>query len=226
MDWIYPLRELNMLTIILRMTLAILFGIVIGSERSRQNNPAGLRTHVLVCLGSALVMMTSQFLTKQFATLDLSRMGAQVISGIGFLGAGTIILSGGKVKGLTTAAGLWATACLGLALGIGFYEGAVLGFLAMTATLALLRNFSHKLVTKSQHIALYIIIDGLESLSRMSARFNELGVTIESLDFLAKDLLAGAMALEIDLVIPRRMTKTQLLSSISALGDIKVIETM
>ena len=121
------LRELNTASMVLRVVLAVLAGGILGLERGRKRHPAGLRTYILVCLGATLVMMTNQYIYQQFSTRDPARLGAQVISGIGFLGAGTIILTGrGQIKGLTTAAGLWAAACSGLAIGIGFYEGAIL----------------------------------------------------------------------------------------------------
>ncbi|OOM76611.1 MgtC/SapB family protein [Clostridium sp. BL-8] len=127
------LREVNTASIILRLTLATICGGILGAERGRKKRPAGFRTHILVCIGAAMVMITSQYMTDILHMAgDASRMGAQVISGIGFLGAGTIIVVGrNEIKGLTTAAGLWSCACMGLAIGIGFYEGAIIscGFL-------------------------------------------------------------------------------------------------
>jgi putative Mg2+ transporter-C (MgtC) family protein len=108
--------------ILLRMVLAAALGGFIGYEREHLNRPAGFRTHILVCVGAALVMMTSQYLAYRYPgdTIDLSRLGAQVISGIGFLGAGTIIRDGFNVRGLTTAASLWAVSCVGIAVGSGY----------------------------------------------------------------------------------------------------------
>ncbi len=127
------LREVNTASIILRLTLATICGGILGAERGRKKRPAGFRTHILVCIGAAMVMITSQYMTDILHMAgDASRMGAQVISGIGFLGAGTIMVVGrNEIKGLTTAAGLWSCACMGLAIGIGFYEGAIIscGFL-------------------------------------------------------------------------------------------------
>ncbi len=122
------LRQINTASIILRLTLATVCAGIIGLERGRKKRPAGFRTHILVCIGATLIMITGQYM-RDILHLgdDVSRMGAQVISGIGFLGAGTIIVVGrNQVKGLTTAAGLWACACMGLAIGIGFYEGAII----------------------------------------------------------------------------------------------------
>lgn len=109
------LKELNILSVIVRILLAIICGGVIGIERRRAHQSAGMRTYMLVCMGAAIVMATGQYMYDTFKTGDPSRLGAQVISGIGFLGAGSIITSGKtKVRGLTTAAGLWVSACIGL----------------------------------------------------------------------------------------------------------------
>ena len=120
-------RSINDISIIIRVLLSIIIGGVIGIERGRKHHPAGFRTYMLVCLGATLVMMTNQYIYQTFSNGDISRLGAQVINGIGFLGAGTIIVTRkNQVRGLTTAAGLWSSACLGLAVGIGFYEGAII----------------------------------------------------------------------------------------------------
>ena len=123
----YPwLLELNLLTMILRTLLALLCAGVIGYERDAHGSAAGLRTHILVCIGAMIAMSTGVFAATHFSG-DASRIGAQVVSGIGFLGAGTIMVNRGHIKGLTTAAGLWASACIGLAIGTGFYEAAIVG---------------------------------------------------------------------------------------------------
>ena len=110
-EFIGMMEELNSVSIIARLCLAVLCGGIIGVERGRKGRPAGFRTHILVCLGSALAMMTNAYLIEYYGGGDPARLGAQVISGIGFLGAGTIIVTGRQqVKGLTTAAGLWASA--------------------------------------------------------------------------------------------------------------------
>lgn len=151
------LRELNFASISLRIILSILIGGILGVERGTKNRPAGLRTYILVCLGSALVMMTNQYVYEIFQTGDPVRLGAQVISGIGFLGAGTIILTGrNKIMGITTAADLWTAACCGLAVGIGFYEGAVLGGLAIAFTVSGLLRLDIWIRKKSRYLDLYI----------------------------------------------------------------------
>lgn len=147
------LRELSMLSVIFRVILAITIGGLLGLERGRNHHPAGFRTYMLVCLGAALVMMTNQYAATIY-DVDPVRMGAQVVSGIGFLGAGTIIVTGKQqIKGITTAAGLWAAACCGLAVGIGFYEGAILcGVVICFIMAGLLRmdRFIHRIGTEME----------------------------------------------------------------------------
>ena len=114
--------------IIVRLLLAVVLSGLVGLEREVQGRAAGFRTHILVCVGAALLMLTDIHLVEQYkgiAQVDLGRIAAQVVSGIGFLGAGTIIRFGGSVRGLTTAASLWVVAGVGLAAGCGFYTGAV-----------------------------------------------------------------------------------------------------
>ena len=129
------LRQFNAASVFFRMTMAVICGGIIGMDREHKHRPAGFRTYMLVCMGAALTMLLGQYedmmLHTQWASAwgtvgqstDVSRMGAQVINGIGFLGTGTILVTGQQeVKGLTTAAGLWSSACMGLAIGAGFYE--------------------------------------------------------------------------------------------------------
>ena len=127
--------------IIMRLLLALVLSGLIGMEREKKSRPAGLRTHVLVCVSSALVMLTSKYISDEIGGTDPARLGAQVISGIGFLGAGTILRQGVSIKGLTTAASLWAVACMGLAIGVGFYEGAIVVAIIIYFSLFLLRKF-------------------------------------------------------------------------------------
>ena len=143
----YPwLMEPSLLTLLIRTLLALICAGAIGYERDVRGAAAGFRTHILVCIGAMLAMMTGQFTAMHFDRVDASRIGAQVISGIGFLGAGTIMVKNGDhIKGLTTAAGLWASACIGLALGVGFYEGAIVGAVAVFITEHVLLRVTRKI---------------------------------------------------------------------------------
>lgn len=158
------LRDLNLVSIIFRVFLAIVIGGILGFERERKNRPAGFRTYILVCLGSAMVMMTNQYACDVYKIGDPVRMGAQVVSGIGFLGAGTIMVTGkNKIKGITTAACLWTAACSGLAIGIGFYELALIGGVVIIFIMSGLHSLDAWTRKHSQYIDLYIEYNGAKS---------------------------------------------------------------
>ncbi len=153
------LRDFNIVTIIIRLVLAVLFGGVIGLERGRQRRAAGLRTHILVCLGAALTATVGFFAKDVLGIVgtDPLRVSAQVISGIGFLGVGTILLKGRfQITGLTTAAGLWVTAAIGIALGAGFYEGALVAFFVTVITVMLLHKIERTINDHHSSFGVYI----------------------------------------------------------------------
>ena len=151
------LREVTYLAVALRIFAAVVVGGILGLERGMKNRPAGLRTYMLVCVGACVIMLTNQYIYQTAGTGDPVRMGAQVVNGIGFLGAGTIIVTRrNQIKGLTTAAGLWSAAGVGLALGIGFYEAALAGTLAVCVVMTLLQRMDNKLHRKSKQLEAYI----------------------------------------------------------------------
>ena len=152
------LRDVNMVSITVRMVLAVLCGGIIGIEREYKRRPAGFRTHILICLGAAMTTLTSQFLYLELHYYtDMARLGAQVVAGVGFIGAGTIIVTQRqRVKGLTTAAGLWASAIIGLAIGGGFYEGGLFAtFLIILAEL-LFSKLEYRMLENAPEINLYM----------------------------------------------------------------------
>ncbi|MCI8408128.1 MAG: MgtC/SapB family protein [Lachnospiraceae bacterium] len=171
-DFLVPeyFRELNMLSILLRFLICIICGGMIGIEREWKHRTAGLKTHILVCLGSAVCMMTGQYVWVYFASagIDPTRIGAQVISGIGFLGVGTIIIKNNtQVKGLTTAAGLWVSACIGLAAGIGFFEIAVIGTLCVELLFLVVRQLKVFEVVREYTIHLYVEVEDVTNIKEL-----------------------------------------------------------
>ncbi len=157
------LNDINFWHILLRALLAALMGGIIGMERGKQGRAAGMRTHVLVCLGAALTAMTGEFAFNIFEVGDPLRVSAQVISGIGFLGVGTILIKGRfQITGLTTAAGLWAAATIGIALGVGFYTGAIVGFFATIITMTLMHRFEYRVTHKNTRFGMYVEVSGTE----------------------------------------------------------------
>lgn len=177
------LRQLNDISIVFRLVLALVFGGIIGLERERKGRPAGFRTHMLVCMGASLVMMINQYITTYLhITSDPARLGAQVISGIGFLGAGTIIVTGRQqVKGLTTAAGLWASACMGLAIGVGFYEGAVLSCFFIFTAIKLLNRFDSYIMATSKNMSIYVELSQSQDLGKIIDGIKQMGLKINDI---------------------------------------------
>lgn len=173
------IREVSWFAIIVKIVLSLMLGGALGYERGMKNRPAGFRTYMLVCLGASLVMMTNQYIFQYYDGGDIVRMGAQVISGVGFLGAGTIMVTGRQqIKGITTAAGLWAAACCGLAIGIGFYEGAILGGLTIFVVMAFFNKMEILFRKQSPVIGIYLEYTSKKNLSNflVAVREHELEV--------------------------------------------------
>ena len=156
------IREVTYLAVALRIFAAVIIGGLLGLERGMKNRAAGLRTYMLVCVGACVIMLTNQYIYQAYGSGDPVRMGAQVVSGIGFLGAGTIIVTRrNQIKGLTTAAGLWSAAGVGLALGVGFYEAALAGMVAVFFVMTLLQRMDNKLHRRSRQLEAYIELSGI-----------------------------------------------------------------
>ena len=146
--------------IMIRLAAAMVLGGLIGIDRGAKRRGGGARTDSAVCIGAALVMITGQYMETQWPGLtDMSRMASQVVSGVGFLGAGSILVSGHQVKGLTSAAGIWFSACVGLAVGIGFVDGAVLATAILLTGLHLLPLLEEKIYRYSRYVILYVEAD-------------------------------------------------------------------
>ncbi len=169
--------------ILLRLFLAIILGGMIGFERERLNRPAGFRTHILVCAGSALIMMVSAYgFSGQIGEgfeVDPGRIAAGVVTGIGFIGAGTILQQRGSIRGLTTAATIWVVSGVGLAVGVGFYLGAIITTFFVLGSLLLLRNFEKKFKARKREKNLQIVaIDQPGLLGRIANVLGELRINI------------------------------------------------
>ncbi len=177
--------------ICLRLFLAVVIGCIIGIERERKNRPAGMRTHVLVCVGASIIAIMENMMIADTIALNASfastgiaisygRISAQVVSGIGFLGAGTIFVSQKKIAGLTTAASLWNVACLGLAIGMGYYIIAVAGCIIVIITLTLLQRVVR--VNAVKHVEIKFI-HRVETIAFINDYFQSIGVNILDIDF-------------------------------------------
>ncbi|MCD7946849.1 MAG: MgtC/SapB family protein [Oscillospiraceae bacterium] len=180
------LRDLNILSIILRFLLAALCGGIIGAEREHSRHPAGLRTHLLVCIGAASCMMVNQYISTYLTPgSDMGRIGAQVVSGIGFLGAGTILVTRqSRISGLTTAAALWASACMGLTAGIGFYECTIILCVLMFIVLAVLSKLNTHFANAVSAIRVYVEFGEECRLGQVLALLKEADFTTSDIDTL------------------------------------------
>lgn len=155
------MREINIITVLVRLVLAMVFGGIIGIERGKQGRAAGMRTHILVCLGATLTALIGFFAAETLGmSNDPLRVAAQVISGIGFLGVGTILIKGRfQIVGLTTAAGLWCATAIGIALGAGFYEGAIIAFLCAVLTITVIHRLEYTINKKYSRFGIYVEIN-------------------------------------------------------------------
>ena len=220
------LRELTYLAVGLRIVAALLMGGILGLERGMKNRPAGLRTYMLVCVGSCLIMMTNQYIYQATGTGDPTRMSAQVVSGIGFLGAGTIVVTQrNQIKGLTTAAGLWACAAAGLALGIGFYEAAVIGGVPIFVVLTLLHRWDDRMHRKGRAFNLYFELSKDYPLGEFIRSVRALEIEIYDVRMESEMVLRdGASAFIATVKSKRRVEHTKILEQVNTLEGVAYLE--
>ncbi len=225
-DFQTDLYSINDSSIILRLVLAVILGGIIGFERGRSGRPAGLRTHILVCLGAVLAMMTNQYIYEEFGVSDPTRMAAQVISGIGFLGAGTILVTGRhQVKGLTTAAGLWATACMGLAIGIGFYKAAIAACIMITFATVVLHRFDNFLVSKSKMMDLYVEFSNTVPITSVLDTLKSFHVNIESIEIVKPTYGANAqLAAIMTIKLKQKKARVDVIAKLCSLEGVEFAE--
>lgn len=216
LDMFGNLRDLNVASVALRLALAMLFGGTIGFERGIRQRAAGLRTHMLLCVGSASTMLCSQYIYASYGVGDPARLSAQVISGIGFLGAGTIIVTKrNEIKGLTTAATLWSTACMGIAVGVGFYECAMIMYILLIIILVFVSVLDKKYLKIPTSTALYLEVRKEAGLGDAIEYIHDVGWNIREVkEFPSgrEDVLAVRMDLESDNALRGDVSAIKLLS--------------
>ena len=221
------LREVTYLAVAMRIFAAVLIGGILGLERGMKNRPAGLRTYMLVCVGACVVMLTNQYIFQTAGTGDPVRMGAQVVSGIGFLGAGTIIVTRrNQIKGLTTAAGLWSAAGVGLALGVGFYEAAITGTVAVFIVIALLQKMDNKLHRRSKQLEAYIELSTI-SLGDFLRTMRESGIEVSDVQRESgEEDSDGVRAYVATLKGKKRQNHTELMEKVLAISGVEFVEEL
>lgn len=224
---------LSLSEMVLRLALACMLGGIVGWQREVVHKPAGFRTHVLVCIGSTVTMLTSVFIYNhvlrnipQLPSLpDPARLSAQVISGIGFLGAGTIIKEGVNVKGLTTAASLWAVACIGLAIGIGYYSVALIATAFVVIVLIVFNRLENSKAFAGKRILELTVVtaDKPGQLGTITQAFGDMGISIRNIKLGRYDE-DSKVTLFFQLQIPASITKQDVFNRLYEIKDIEGIE--
>ena len=234
----HSLHPLSAASVLLRLVLAMLCGGLLGLERGRKRRPAGCRTYMLVSLGAALTMLLSQYeavmLSTQWAATaaevglrtDVSRFGAQVINGIGFLGAGTILVTGRQeVKGLTTAAGLWASACMGLAVGAGFYECVTLAFVLIFWCMRILPPIESAFIERARFINLYVEFHSLDNVGTIISQIKSQDAQILDVDIArGREEHSRNPSAVFSIRLNQRQAHTQMIAAIAKLDSIYMID--
>ena len=223
----------------LRLGLAMLCGGVIGVERGRKHRPAGFRTYILVCVGAALTMVLSAYMVAMYATWeaalgieltkgDFSRLGAQVINGIGFLGAGTIIVTGkNQVKGMTTAAGLWTSAIIGLAVGVGYYEIAAYATFLILITEVLLSRLDWFLLSNAKSINVYVEYTSAEKLADIMTEIKKREIQVNDVEISkARTETEHRVSAILSLQLPKKTSQNDILTAISKIDGIRTVEEL
>ena len=219
------LADITVLSIVVRILLSTFCAGTLGFERERHNQAAGFRTYIIVSDASALVMMTNIFVAGIGET-DLVRMSASVITGLGFLGAGTILVTGRQeVKGLTTAAGLWASACMGLAIGAGFYECMIVGFILIFLCMRILPLIENAVMAKARNMNIYVEMDSVENVGAIVSLIKSENITLYDLEI---DKEQHEHLTQINAVfslhLPHKEDHTEVLARLSTLDGIITIE--
>ncbi len=231
------LRELNLWSMMLRVFLAMLMGGVIGLDREKKGRPAGFRTYMLVSMGAAATAILSQYLDLMLSTLwaedfaavgnrtDVVRLSAQVISGVGFIGTGTIMVTARhEVKGLTTASCLWASACMGLAIGAGFYECMVIGFILILLSIRVLPRLERWIVERARNMNIFVETDSAEHLSQIIRTMKDAGLTLFEMEIDRGDTGAGSLRGNFSVRLGAHQQHTQVLAKLSTLEGVLAVE--
>ena len=224
-----PFRTFSVAAMCLRMALAFLCGGLVGMEREYKRRPAGFRTHILICMGAAMTTLTSQYLclVMHYQT-DMARLGAQVVAGMGFIGAGTIIVTRRqRIKGLTTAAGLWTTAIIGLALGAGFYEGGVIAAVLILMVEIVLSKVGYLLLEHTPERNIYVEYRDRSVLERLIVALQERNIRVLNLEVMRSASSEGHSASAMFLLrLQRGMSVEELLKEVGAIEGVAIAEEL
>lgn len=227
LSFLNPLRCCTLLSVVLRLLLALVCGGIIGLEREFKRRPAGFRTHILICVGAALTIITGQYLVQELElNTDIARIGAQVVAGVGFIGAGTIVATKqGRVRGLTTAAGLWSAAIVGLACGAGFFEGAVCVTALVLLTELLFLRLEAKMLARHRELNLCVSYDNAEALRDMLDYLHTKKLRVTDME-LGKNVDRESTYVLISLRVGRAIQAERILSDLRAIAGMRSVEAL
>ncbi len=222
-------RDVTFLSVLIRLGLTFLCGALIGLEREYKRRPAGFRTHILICVGAAMTTMTGQYLfLSQGLYTDMARLGAQVIAGIGFIGAGTIIVTRrNQIKGLTTAAGLWTCAIVGLAIGAGFYEGGLIAAALVLVSELLFSQLEYAFMNRQPEINVYMEFRSRSVLEVLFEELKKRNVRVRNLEITrTRENDVTSSSAIFTLRFPRPVAPEEILERIRAIDGIYLIEEL
>lgn len=218
----------HFVTMSIRLVLALVLSGLIGFEREINKHSAGFRTHILVGVSSTLLMLMSLYGFTDYITehqdivnFDPARIPSYVVSGIGFLGAGTIIVNGMTVKGLTTAASIWAVAGLGLVVGIGMYGVAIMTTLIILLSLIFLNNFEQRVTKRGQSAQLTILVNSVQAIEDILKKYNQNGVVIQNINVNTDE--SDYPIVTTDVTLSKALTKSELVVVLSKLDDVREV---
>ena len=220
-------KEWSLVGICIRLFLATLAGVIIGMDRESKNKGAGIKTHALVCIGAAMAMIINEYVLHTYpdSNTDLTRIGAQVISGIGFLGVGTIMVTGrNEVKGLTTAAGLWACAGIGLAAGIGFIEGTLIAMVFVILVLRVLNPIDLYLRQQARDFEVYVEVEDTKVIKQVLLTLRSQQVGISNFHTIKEKYNPSPVGMTMSLTVPHHGQRANCLLTLRHLEGVNYVE--
>ncbi|MBQ6788007.1 MAG: MgtC/SapB family protein [Lachnospiraceae bacterium] len=213
--------------VILRIIVSVVLGAVIGIDRGAKRRGGGARTTTTVCIGATLVMLMEQYLMQCFPDMaDMTRMAAQVVSGVGFLGAGTILVAGRQIKGLTSAAGIWFSACVGLAVGIGFLDGAILVTVILIFVLHLIPGIERRIYAHSRYMTLHMEVEDAKLITFLFHKLKEDGCVIDTYDANKPKAKRLPTVIEAVIHIPKKKNKDDYLMELRDIPGVLSVDDM
>lgn len=225
LDFLDYLRDVTTVSVLFRLFLAVVCGGIIGIEREHKRRPAGFRTHILICLGASMTTLTSQYLFYNLNLYtDIGRLDAQVVAGIGFIGAGAIIVTKRRqVKGLTTAAGLWTCAIIGLAIGAGYYEAALISTFVILVAEVLFVKFEYWVLVNSRNLNIYVEYEDNENLDNIIRLIKGYRIVIIDLEITKSGNNSCAI---FQLQLPKKVSHDKIMTAISSAEGIVSVEEL